>query len=42
MKDTEKIQFYLSNYKYYVEDITHELAYEDEFFEEDAVIREES
>ena len=39
VKDTDKIQLYLSNYKYYVEDITHELAYEDEFFEEDAVIQ---
>lgn len=41
VKDTDKIQLYLSNYKYYVEDITHELAYEDEFFEEDAVISTE-
>ena len=39
VKDTDKIQLYLSNYKYYVEDITHELAYEDDFNEEDAVIR---
>lgn len=39
VKDTDKIQLYLSNYKYYVEDITHELAYEDEFFEEDTVIK---
>lgn len=38
IKDAEKIQFYLSQYKYYVEDITHELAYEDDFNEEDAVI----
>lgn len=41
VKDTDKIQLYLSNYKYYVEDITHELAYEDEFFEEDTVIKTE-
>ena len=41
VKDTDKIQLYLSNYKYYVEDITHELAYEDEFFEEDTVIETE-
>lgn len=41
VKDTDKIQLYLSNYKYYVEDITHELAYEDEFFEEDSVIKTE-
>lgn len=40
-KDQEKIQFYLSQYKYYIEDITHELAFEDEFFEKDAVIHEE-
>lgn len=39
IKDTDKIQLYLSQYKYYVEDITHELAYEDEFNEEDAVIK---
>ena len=26
IKDVEKIQLYLNNYKYYVEDITHELA----------------
>ncbi len=39
IKDPERIQFYLSNYKYYVEDITHELAYEDAFYEEDAVIK---
>ena len=39
VKDTEKIQFYLAQYKYYVEDITHELAYEDDFNEEDAVIK---
>jgi hypothetical protein len=31
----------LSQYKYYIEDITHELAFEDEFFEKDAVIHEE-
>lgn len=41
IKDVEKIQFYLNNYKYYVEDITHELAYEDEFFEEDSIIHTE-
>ena len=39
VKDTDKIQLYLSNYKYYVEDITHELSYEDDFNEEDAVIK---
>lgn len=41
VKDTEKIQMYLNQYKYYVEDITHELAYEDEFFEEDSVVHYE-
>lgn len=41
VKDTDKIQLYLSQYKYYVEDIIHELAYEDEYFEEDAVISTE-
>lgn len=39
IKDTDKIQFYISQYKYYVEDLTHELAYEDDFNEEDAVIK---
>lgn len=39
IKDSDKIQFYLSQYKYYVEDLTHELAYEDDFNEEDAVIK---
>ena len=39
IKDNDKIQFYLSQYKYYVEDLTHELAYEDDFNEEDAVIK---
>lgn len=39
IKETDKIQMYLSNYKYYVEDLTHELAYEDDFNEEDAVIK---
>jgi hypothetical protein len=39
IKDSDKINLALSNYKYYVEDITHELSYEDEFNEEDAVIK---
>lgn len=39
VKDTDKINLYLSNYKYYVEDIIHELSYEDEYNEEDAVIK---
>lgn len=41
VKDTEKIAMYLNNYKYYVEDITHELAHEDEFFEEDSIVHVE-
>lgn len=41
IKDTDKIQFYDAKYKYYVEDISHELAYEDEYNEEDAVIKVE-
>lgn len=40
-KDQERIQFYLSQYKYYIEDITTELKFEDEFFEKDSVIHEE-
>lgn len=41
VKDTEKIVLYQNQYKYYIEDITHELAYEDEFFEEDSIIHTE-
>jgi hypothetical protein len=41
VKDTEKIAMYLNQYKYYVEDITHELAYEDEYLEEDSVVHHE-
>jgi len=40
-KDQERIQFYLSQYKYYIEDITHQLGFEDEFFEKAAVVVEE-
>lgn len=39
LKDSDKINLTLSNYKYYVEDIIHELSFEDEFNEEDAVIK---
>lgn len=39
IRDTDKVNLALSNYKYYVEDIIHELSYEDEFNEEDAVIK---
>ena len=38
LKDTDKITLYQNQYKYYIEDIIHELSYEDDFFEEDAVI----
>ena len=39
IKDSDKVNLTLSNYKYYVEDIIHELSYEDEYNEEDAVIK---
>lgn len=39
IRDTDKVNLTLSNYKYYIEDIIHELSYEDEFNEEDAVIK---
>ena len=39
LKDSDKINLALSNYKYYIEDIVHELSYEDEFNEEDAVVK---
>lgn len=38
IKDADKITMYNNQYKYYVEDIIHELSYEDDFFEEDAII----
>jgi len=41
VKDTEKIAMYLNQYKYYIEDINHELAYEDEYLEEDSVVHHE-
>jgi hypothetical protein len=41
VKDTEKIAMYLNQYKYYVEDITHQLGYEDEYFEEDSIVHHE-
>ena len=41
IKDPERIQHFQSNYKYFVEDISHELAYEDDFNGEDAVIKVE-
>lgn len=39
LKDSDKVNLALSNYKYYIEDIVHELSYEDEYNEEDAVIK---
>lgn len=39
--DTEKIEFYLNNYKYFMEDMSHELFAEDQYFEENVVITEE-
>jgi len=35
LKDTERMQFHLNQYKYYVEDILHELSEEDNFDDED-------
>jgi len=40
-KEIEKIQLYQSTYKYYVEDILHELSYEDSFSEGDLVVKTE-
>ena len=39
IRDTDKVNLTLSNYKYYIEDIIHELSYEDDYNEEDAVIK---
>lgn len=41
LKDLDKMNFFLSQYKYYVEDIIHEISYEDDFYEEDSVIKVE-
>lgn len=41
LKDTDKMQFFLNQYKYYVEDIIHEISYEDDFYEEDVIIKVE-
>jgi len=42
IKDTDKIQLYLNIYKYYVEDILHELGSEDIYNEDDiAIVHEE-
>ena len=37
-KDTDRIQMALNNYKYYVEDLTYTLAYEDNYTDEDGII----
>lgn len=41
LKDIDKMTFFLNQYKYYVEDIIHEISYEDDFYEEDSVIKVE-
>lgn len=40
-KDIEKISMYLSNYKYFVEDLNYELGHEDNYLEDDSIIRYE-
>lgn len=37
-KDTDRVQIALNNYKYYVEDLTYTLAYEDNYTDEDGII----
>ena len=37
-KDTDRVQLALNNYKYYVEDLTYTLAYEDNYHDEDGTI----
>lgn len=37
-KDTDRIQMALNNYKYYIEDLTYTLAYEDDYHDEDGTI----
>ena len=37
-KDTDRIQMALNNYKYYIEDLTYTLAYEDNYNDEDGII----
>lgn len=36
-KDTDRLQMALNNYKYYIEDLTFTLAYEDNYHDEDGV-----
>lgn len=37
-KDTDRVQMALNNYKYYVEDLTYTLGYEDNYTDEDGII----
>ena len=37
-KDTDRVQMALNNYKYYIEDLTYTLAYEDNYTDEDGTI----
>lgn len=37
-KDTDRVQMALNNYKYYIEDLTYTLAYEDDYHDEDGTI----
>ena len=37
-KDTDRVQLALNNYKYYIEDLTYVLAYEDNYGDEDGTI----
>ena len=37
-KDTDRLQIALNNYKYYIEDLTYTLAYEDNYADEDGII----
>lgn len=37
-KDTDRVQLALNNYKYYVEDLTYTLSYEDNYTDEDGII----
>jgi hypothetical protein len=34
VKDVEKVQMFLNQYKYYIEDVSHELAFEEDYNEE--------
>jgi hypothetical protein len=41
LKEDTKVQVALNNYKYLVEDLLHELAYEDTYNDNDIIITEE-